>query len=172
MALIDTILKRRSIRRYTNDTIPEDKLNKILQAGLLAPTSRNFKPCEFYVVKDKSVLEKLSKAKKAGAGMLADCNVAVVVLGDSEKADTWTEDSSIALSFMMLMAEEQGIGNCWVQIHLRSDADGNDAEQNVREILAVPEKLRIVGILSLGIPAENAEPHTIDEADMSKVQFI
>ena len=172
MALIDTILKRRSIRRYTDDTIPEDKLNKILQAGLLAPTSRNFKPCEFYVVKDKSILEKLSMAKKTGAGMLNSCNAAVVVLSDSEKADTWTEDSSIALSYMMLMAEEQGIGNCWVQIHLRSDADGNDAEQNVREILAVPEKFRIVGILSLGIPAENAEPHTIDEADMSKVQFI
>ncbi|MBR1382713.1 MAG: nitroreductase family protein, partial [Ruminococcus sp.] len=157
MTLIDTILKRRSVRRYTNDAIPEEKLNKILQAGLLAPTSRNLKPCEFYVVKDKSVLEKLSKAKKAGAGMLAGCAAAVVVLGDSEKADTWVEDSSIALSFMMLMAEEQGIGNCWVQIHLRSNADGNDAEQIVREILSVPEKFRVVGILSLGIPVEAPE---------------
>ena len=172
MTLIDTILKRRSIRRYTDDTIPEEKLNKILQAGLLAPTSRNFKPCEFYVVKDKNVLKKLSKAKKAGAGMLSGCNAAVVVLGNSEKADTWVEDSSIALSFMMLTAEEQGIGNCWVQIHLRSDADGNDAEQNVREILSVPEKFRVVGILSLGIPAENPEPHTIDEADMSRIHYL
>ncbi|MBR1739045.1 MAG: nitroreductase family protein [Ruminococcus sp.] len=172
MTLIDTILKRRSVRRYTNDAIPEEKLNKILQAGLLAPTSRNLKPCEFYVVKDKSVLEKLSKAKKAGAGMLAGCAAAVVVLGDSEKADTWVEDSSIALSFMMLMAEEQGIGNCWVQIHLRSNADGNDAEQIVREILSVPEKFRVVGILSLGIPVEAPEPHSIDEADISKVHMI
>ena len=172
MALIDTILKRRSIRRYTDDTIPEEKLNRILQAGMLAPTSRNFKPCEFYVVKDKDVLSKLAKAKKAGGGMLTGCNAAVVVAADSEKADTWAEDSSIALSFMMLMAEEQGIGNCWVQIHLRSDADGNDAEQNVREILSVPEKFRVVGILSLGIPAENPEPHSIDEADMSKVHTI
>ena len=172
MALIDTILKRKSIRKYTDDTIPEDKLNKILQAGLLAPTSRNIKPCEFYVAKDKDVLKKLSEAKKAGAGMLTDCNAAVVVLADCEKADTWIEDGSIALSFMMLMAEEQGIGNCWVQIHLRSDADGNDAEQNVRKILSVPEKFRVVGILSLGIPAENTEPHTIDEADMSKVHTV
>ena len=103
---------------------------------------------------------------------LTDCNAAVVVLADCEKADTWIEDGSIAISFMMLMAEEQGIGNCWVQIHLRSDADGNDAEQNVREILSVPEKIRVVGILSLGIPAEKAEPYTIDEADMSKVHTI
>ena len=120
MALIDTILKRKSIRKYTDDTIPEDKLNKILQAGLLAPTSRNIKPCEIYIVKDKDVLKKLAGAKKAGAGMLTGCNAAVVVLADSEKADTWIEDSSIAMSFMMLMAEEQGIGNCWVQIHMRS----------------------------------------------------
>ena len=172
MAFIDTILKRRSIRRYTDDTIPEDKLNKILQAGLFAPTSRNIKPCEFYVVKDKDVLAKLARAKKAGAGMLASCNAAIVVLGDSEKADTWAEDSSIALSFMMLMAEEQGIGNCWVQIHLRYDADGNDAEQNVREILSVPEKFRVVGILSLGIASEKAEPHTLDEADMSRIHHL
>lgn len=172
MALIDTILKRRSIRRYTDDTIPEGKMDQILQAGLLAPTSRNFKPCEFYVVRDKDVLARLSRAKKAGAGMLTGCAAAIVVLSDSEKADTWAEDSSVALSFMMLMAEEQGIGNCWVQIHLRSDADGNDAEQNVREILSVPEKFRVAGILSLGIPAENQEPHTIDEADMSRIHYL
>ena len=59
-----------------------------------------------------------------------------------------------------------------MQIHLRSDADGNDAEQNVREILSVPEKLRVAGILSLGIPAENQEPHTIDEADMSRIHYL
>ncbi|MBQ8927399.1 MAG: nitroreductase family protein [Oscillospiraceae bacterium] len=172
MELIDTIRKRRSIRRYTDDTIPEETLDRILRAGLLAPTSRGLKPCEFYVVKDKNVLEKLSRAKKAGAGMLSGCHAAVVVLGDSEKADTWVEDCSIALSFMMLSAVEQGIGNCWVQIHLRSDANGRDAEQNVREILSVPQKYRVAGILSLGIPAEHPELHTMEEADLRRVHTI
>ncbi len=169
---MDVILKRRSIRKYKNEDISEDKIKKILQAGLLAPTSKNRKPCEFVVVRDGDALCKLSTAKSAGGGMLADCNAAIVVLGNSEKADTWIEDSSIALTYMDLMAAEQGIGSCWCQIHLRFCADGRDAESVVREILSLPEKYRIVGILSLGIPAEIREPHTPDEADFSKVAWI
>ena len=62
MTLLDVMLKRRSIRKYTDDKISDEDLNKILTAGLLAPTSRNRKPCEFIVVKDKDTLKKLSKA--------------------------------------------------------------------------------------------------------------
>lgn len=172
MSLQDIILKRRSVRKYTGEDIPEEKIGKILQAGLLAPTSRNLKPCEFYVIRDKQKLAELSRAKQAGGGMIEHCNAAIAVFGDSRKADTWAEDCSIALSYMMLMAEEMEIGNCWVQIHLRSDASGNDAEENVRRILTVPEEYRIAGILSLGIPAEKLNPHTLDEADWKKVHRI
>ena len=105
MELMDTILKRRSIRKYTGEDIPEETLRQILQAGLLAPTSRNLKPREFYVVKDKDTLRKLSAAKSAGGGMLAQCSAAIAVFGDSEKADTWVEDCSIAMSFMIMIIE-------------------------------------------------------------------
>ena len=115
MELMDTILKRRSIRRYTGEDIPEETLQKILQAGLLAPTSRNLKPWEFYVVRDRETLRKLSMVKNAGGGMLAECSAAIAVFGDSERADTWVEDCSIAMSFMMLMAAEQGVGSCWAR---------------------------------------------------------
>ncbi len=86
--LLDTILRRRSTRKYTGEAVPEEKLEKILEAGLLVPTSRNRKPCEFYVVRNREILKKLSKAKKMGAGMLSDAAAAVVVAGDSSKADT------------------------------------------------------------------------------------
>ncbi|MBR5420007.1 MAG: nitroreductase family protein [Lachnospiraceae bacterium] len=123
-------------------------------------------------IKDPETLKKLSKAKGSGAGMLEGCGAAVAVFADSEKADTWIEDCSIAMSFMMLMAQEQGIGCCWSQIHLRTGKDGSDAEQNVKDILSVPDKYRIAGILSLGLPAEEPKAHTIDEADMGKVRFV
>ena len=84
------IMNRRSTRKYKDEPVPEDKVNMILQAGLLAPTSQNRKPCEFYLVNDKARLEKLSKAKKFGAGMLSDCDIAVAVFGDSGKAD-WSK---------------------------------------------------------------------------------
>ena len=172
MELTDLILKRRSVRKYANEEIPEEKLEKIIQAGLLAPTSRNLKPCEFYVVRDPETLKKLSKAKTMGGGMLSGCGAAVAVFGDGARADTWIEDCSIAMSFMMLTAEEQGVGSCWVQIHLRSSLSGRDAEAKVREILSVPEKYRIAGILALGVPAEEAKPHTPEDADWSKVHRV
>lgn len=169
MELMDIILKRRSIRKYTGEDIPEDKLDIIIRAGLLAPTSRNFKPCEFYVVRDRDKLRELSEAKKAGGAFLKDAAAAVAVFADPEKADTWIEDSSIALSYMNLMAEEQGVGSCWIQMHLRKAGDGADAEANCRRILSVPEKFRIVGILSLGIPAAQSAPYTLEDADLSRV---
>lgn len=172
MELIELMLKRRSVRKYSEEDIPEDKLEKIIQAGLLAPTSRNLKPWEFYVVRDRDTLKKLSVAKGSGAGMLERCAAAIAVFANSEKADTWIEDCSIAMSFMMLMAEEQGIGNCWVQFHLRTDSDGSDAEQNVREILSVPDKYRIAGILSLGVKAEEPKPHSPEEIDRGKIHFV
>ena len=169
MELMDIMLHRRSVRKYTEEDIPEEKLNMILQAGLLAPTSMNRKPCEFYVVRDKAILKKLSKVKSMGGGMLSECNAAIVVFGDSKKADTWIEDCSIALSYMTLMAQSQGVGSCWCQIHLRSSQLGKDAESGVREILSVPDRYRIVGILALGMPAQEPKPHTLEEIDWNKV---
>lgn len=172
MEMMDTILKRRSVRRYTGEPIPEGKLDKIISAGLAAPTSRDLKPCEFYVVTNKDVLRELAGAKAAGGAFLKDAAAAIAVFADENRADTWIEDSSIALSYMNLMATELGVGSCWVQIHLRKGADGSDAEANCRRILSVPDNYRIVGILSLGIPAGEVKPHDPSKKDISKVHFI
>lgn len=172
MELHDVILKRRSIRSYSAEEIPEEKLSRIVEAGLLAPTSRNRKPCEFYVIKDKAMLKSLSEIKPAGGAMLKECAAAIIVTGDSDKADTWIEDSSIALSYMQLMAVEQGVGSCWCQIHLRGSLDGSDAESCVRRLIAAPDNYRIVGILALGMPENMPDPHSPEDADWNKVHYI
>ncbi|MDO4632444.1 MAG: nitroreductase family protein [Eubacteriales bacterium] len=173
MSLLRTIKKRRSIRRYTEEAISEKDLKNVLLAGLLAPTSQNRRPCEFYLIRDREVLKQLSKAKKAGAGMLADCNAAIAVFGDSSKADTWIEDCSIALSYMNLEAAALGLGSCWVQMHLRNSASGASAEETVRKILQIEQdSMRIVGILALGEPAEEMKAYTEEDADWGKVHSI
>lgn len=172
MELIDIMLKRRSVRKFKKLEVPKEKLEKILNAALLAPTSRNRNPCTFYVIKNKDILKKLSKVKKAGAAFLAEADCAVAVFADREKADTWVEDSSIALTYMMLLAEEQGIGNCWCQLHMRFSEDGNDAEKNASDILSMPGNYRIVGILGLGIPDEKPEPKKMDDLDLSKIVYF
>ena len=172
MDLIELMRRRRSIRKYSDEAIPEDKLTQILQAGLLAPTSRGMRPWEYYVVKDKDTLKKLSQAKQHGAALIAGCDTAIVVSADSELADTWIEDSSIALAFMHLMATEQGVGSCWVQLHMRKGADGSDAEDNARRIVGAPEGSRIVGILGLGMPGEVKEQNKEEDLDFQKVHCI
>ena len=72
MNLTEILLNRRSIRRYKDEPIPEETLRGILTAGLLAPTSRNLKPCRFAVVRDKTTLEALSHAKAAGGAFLKE----------------------------------------------------------------------------------------------------
>ena len=169
MELLELMAKRRSIRKYTEEEIPEEKLNKILQAALLAPTSRNRRPWEFYVVKDPEVLQKLSKAKAHGANPLAECNTAIAVFTDSELTDTWIEDASIVLAYMDLMAAEQGVGSCWIQMRMRKDEADGDAELNVRDILGVELPWRCIGIMSLGMPAEERAPYSLDELMWEKV---
>lgn len=96
----------------------------------------------------------------------------IAVFADSDKSDVWVEDCSIAMSYMNLMAAEQGLGSCWCQMHRRTTLTGRDAEENVRKALDVPENYRIVGVLALGIPVQTVEPHTPDDIDYSRVHEV
>lgn len=171
MTLIDTMLKRRSTRTFNDDPVTKEELDKILHAALLAPTSMNRKPCNFLVVERKETLQELSKSKNHGAELIANADKAIVVIADTMIADTWCEDSSIALTYMHLMAAELNLGSCWVQIHLR-DKDGIDAEEVVREIVKIDDHYRIVGILAIGHSDNIPEPHTLDDIDKNKIHFL
>ena len=171
MSFTDLILKRRSTRKFNDEPVTKDELDHILHAALLAPTSMNRKPCNFMVVERKETLERLSQAKDHGAGLINGADKAIVVIADTMIADTWIEDSSIALTYMHLMATELGLGSCWVQIHLRSK-DGNDSEELVRDILRIDDHYRIVGILALGQSDDIPEPHKLDDVDKNKIHFL
>ena len=172
MEFDDVLLKRRSVRKFTDDEVTKDQLNDILQAGLLAPTSMNRKPCNFLVVSNKDTLKELSEVKEHGAEFLKDANKAIVVIANTLTADTWIEDSSIALSFMHLKATDIGVGSCWIQTHLRKSADGEDSEELVREIVKIDDYFRIVGILALGIPDGEVKAHTLNDIDKDKIHFL
>ncbi len=171
MTLIDLFLKRRSTRKFNDQEVKKDELEAILEAALLAPTSMNRKPCSFMVVENKDTLKKLSECKDHGADLLSGADKAIVVVADTLIADTWIEDSSIALTYMHLMAAELGIGSCWVQTHLRSK-NGTDAEDVVKDILKLDPQYRIVGILALGHSDDIPEPHTLDDIDKNKIHFM
>lgn len=171
MEFMEVLLKRRSTRKFNDEKITTEELNQILQAGLLAPTSMNRKPCNFMVVERKETLNQLAEAKDHGAELLKDADKAIVVLADTMIADTWCEDSSIALTYMHLMATDLGLGSCWVQIHMRKK-DGVYSEEVVRDILKVDEHYRIAGILALGHSDNIPEAHSLDDIDRNKIHFL
>lgn len=171
MDLLNTMLHRRSVRNYTEESVKEEDLKQILQAGLLSPTGRNKKPWEFIVVQKKDVLEKMAASRVAGAGMLAGAAAAIVVLGDEEKTDVWTEDCSIAMSNMHLMAASLGVGSCWIQGRLRAASEEVTTEDYLRDLLGFPENLRLEAILSLGMPDKDVNPHSLEEVEEEKIHW-
>lgn len=171
MDLMELLLTRRSIRRYTDEPIPEEKLEKILEAGLLAPSGRNRLPWEFVVVRDKQTLAALSHCRQGGAKMLEHAGAAVLVFADPEKTDVWTEDCCIAMSYMQLMAHSLDVGSCWIQGRLREAENGEMTEKVCRDLLGVPEKYVLEAILSLGMPDEAPKAHTADELKKEKIHW-
>lgn len=171
MELLEVLQNRRSIRKYTKETISKEKIETILRAGLLSASSRAIRPWELIVVKDKEVLKSLSGCRVGSAKMLENAEVAIVVIADQNKSDVWVEDCSIVMSNMHLMAESLGVGSCWIQGRLRKAPNGQTTEEYVREILNFPPEFCLEAILSLGIPAEHPERTELSGLKYQKIHF-
>ena len=156
MELVDILKKRKSIRKYTDESISDEVLNLIIEAGKLVPSGRNKKPVKLIPIRDKETLEYLSNTRSHGSQILAVANAAIVVVGDSELSDTWIEDCSIAMMIMQLRATELGIGNCWVQVRGRYlDETGELTADLIKSKLNIEDKYSVECLLSLGMPAED-----------------
>jgi len=170
--LLQMMLQRRSVRKYTGEAIPEDKIKLILQAGLASATSKNRKPWEFVVVQEKETLQTLAKCRAGAAKMLETAGCAIVVFGDtSVTPDVWVEDCSIAMSNMHLMADALGLGSCWIQGRCREAENGQSTESFCRELLGVPEQFALEAILSIGVPAECPAGYTVENLKEEKIRW-
>ena len=141
----------------------------ILKAGLAAPSGRGRRPWEFIVVRDKDTLACMSESRKCGAGMLTGADCAIVVVADEEKTDVWTEDCSIAMAYMHLMADSLGVGSCWIQGRLRTAPDEVTTEEKLRKLLGFLESYRLEAILSLGVSKEHPEARTVEDLPDGKI---
>ncbi len=150
MSLLDSILTRRSIRRYEAKDIPEEILRQILEAGRQAPSAANRQPLRFIVVKDHDLLKTLCDTlltrfvKYAPAVIVGCADVESLLTGK------WAVvDATIAMENMVLAAWALGIGSCWI---------GACNEEKVKELLKIPAKWKIVALVTLGYPAEQPKP--------------
>lgn len=162
-------LMRRSVRVYTDEPIAEGDLKKILAAGLMAPTGKSKYPWQFIVVKNRAMLEKLSKCRIGVARMLAKAACAIVVVGDPSDTDTLVEDCTIATAYMHLEASSLGLGSCYIQGRGRTAEDGQSTEDYVRSLLGFPASYKMQAVLSLGHIGKAMRPHSEEKIMWDKV---
>ena len=152
MKVLEVIQKRRSVRKYKEDPIPEKALMRVLEAARLAPSGKNFQPWKFIIVKDKALKEKLAQAS-AGQFFMAEAPIIIVGCGFPDNCYThmgrymksWSVDVTIALEHLILQAQEEGLGTCWI---------GSFEEEEVKAILNIPENVKVLALTPLGYPDE------------------
>ena len=147
MTIYDLISARRSIRAYRPDPVPEDVLARILEAGRLAPSARNRQAWRFHVVRDPGLRASLVAACREQRFVGEAPLVLVMTTTDNAEMScgqpAGTIDCSIALSYMMLAAQAEGIGSCWL---------GAFSAEAVSELLGLEEGELPVAISPLGYP--------------------
>ncbi len=167
--LTPLLLKRRSCRRFKSDAVEKEKTEKLLQAAQLAPSGKNTRPWEFIVIQDRQILQKLEGCRTPGQPFLPAAPLAIAVLADTAKTDTWIEDASIAAAFIQLQAEALSLGSCWVQIRMRESNRNMSSEAFVKKLLDIPEHMGVLCIIAAGYPDEPLPPHTLEEQDSAKI---
>ncbi len=168
--MLDILKNRRSIRKFTNELVSKEDKEKIIKAGLLAPSSMNKKPVELIVIENKETIERLEKCKKLGTLSLKTSPLVIAVVADSEASDVWVEDASIAATFIQLEVEKLGLGSTWIQMR-RREAEEKDSEIAVREVLEIPNKYGVLALISIGHKDEDKSPYEDGDLDFSKVRY-
>jgi nitroreductase len=164
---LDIILKRRSIRKYKSDKVPENLIKSLLQAAMSAPSATNQQPWHFVIIEDRTVLTELSKIHR-GFTNLEAAPLAILVCGEPEAAKLefyWEQDCSAATQNILLAATALGLGAVWQGINPRG---GSDSEAII-SILKLPGHIRPFSLIAAGYPAEVKEPS--GRFDDSKIHF-
>ena len=145
---IQTILSRRSVRRYKADEIPREDLRMILEAGRQAPSAGNRQPWHFVVVKEPRLKQQVAAACN-GQDWMAAADVILAGVGlPAVSRQFFVIDTAIALQNVVLAAHSLGYGTCWI---------GSFDEPKVRELLGIPDAARVIGLTPVGVPAVEPE---------------
>ncbi len=163
MDVFAAINQRRSVRAYKPVEIEEEKLKEVLEAARLSPSASNRQDWKFIVVREKETRKKLARAA-LGQSFIGEAPAVIVACGTEPEAimacgqPTSTVDVSIACAFMILMACGLGLGACWI---------GAFKENEVKKILKIPERVRVVAVIPMGYPDER--PSQRERKDLDQV---
>jgi len=148
---MNSIFKRRSIRKFTDQKISDDSLKKILTAGMCSPSAHNSQPWKFIIVKNKGVLSDIMKVHPY-TGMLRTADMAIIVCGETRDGDPssyWSQDCAASTENILLEATELGIGSCWCGVFPYEERIAP-----IRELFKIPSGYYPFCVIALGYPDE------------------
>ena len=149
---INIIMTRKSVRKFIDKEIEDEKIKTMLSAAMAAPSAVNKQPWDFIIVNDRKLLDKLGD-EMPYAKMLYQAKLAIIVCGNLDKSldgyeqEFWIQDCSNASMNILLAAHAQGLGAVWTAVY-------NDESriEKVRNILELPDKIIPLNIIPIGYP--------------------
>ena len=163
------VVKHRGmVRAYKNDPVPEEKIQRLLQYAVRAPSAGNLQPWEFVVVKNPDVRAQLTKAAM-NQNAVATAPVTIVTCADIQRMGSEygargsffsLVDTSFATLLILLGAIEQDLGACFV---------GSYNPEEVAKVLGLPPHVRPVGLITIGYPAEQPQKPKTKKIPLSKL---
>lgn len=164
---IQNIMTRTSVRQYTGRQIPADTVNILLKAAMAAPSAMNKQPWKFIVVNTPALRDKIGDALKNVGDKTKTAGAVVVVCGDQDlfiedAPDFWVQDCSAATENLLLAANALGLGAVWCGVF-----PDEDRENQLRNILNIPENLIPLNVITIGYPTVIENPK--DKWDPKKI---
>ncbi len=164
----NNIMTRSSVRSYTSQKVEDELVEKLLRAGLAAPTAGNRQPWELLVVTDRDILDAFATIIP-GAHMAAKAQLAIVVAGTPTKAlmpEYWVQDCSAVTENILLAAHGFGLGAVWCGAY---PENGSGRVEAMSRLLNIPEGTYALSIVVLGYP--DSEPVIKDKWDASRIFY-
>ena len=143
MDALEAIRKRRSVRDFTGEAIPREDLEKIVDAGRLAPSGYNNQPWDFVVITNRATIEKL----KIAAQWMDKAGAVIAVVLDSS-ARFWLEDGAAAIENILIASTALGYGSCWLEGYTLP------REEEFKHLLHIPNEKRLLTLIPIGIPLD------------------
>ena len=148
-----TMLKRRSIRRYTSQPLTSEQVTRLLEAAMAAPSGHNKQPWHFVTVTRRDLLDRLAEVHPY-ARMLRQAPLGNAVCG-VPASEFWVLYCAAATENILLAAVEEGLGAVWCGVHPHPEL-----EEPVRQVLGIPREITPFCLIAVGHPAEEKEPRT------------
>ena len=149
MEILNGILTRRSIRKYTDESIPREKMEEIIRYGMFAPSACNCQPWHFVLLNDRELFMKIEEFQPH-TKMLKHAQWGIVVCGDDRLAHTpdyWPVDCAAVTQNILLAAHGMGYGAVWLGIFPR-----RERVAAMKDLLDLPPHVHAFSIISVGYP--------------------